>query len=139
MSEAENETMKKRLNDLEQNSLPSLRKALRDVAMEKDVAVIAREEFSTQLRMAKKRLKEAEEEQYITEEDATALREELNSLQQHTIMNPFGDTLWVKDCLNQNKELRGLLDKLRTERAYMQPLYATRAQAGSVEAEKDFI
>ncbi|KAF6171314.1 hypothetical protein GIB67_036982 [Kingdonia uniflora] len=95
MSEAENETMKKRLNDLEQNSLPSLWKALRDVAMEKDVAVIAREEFSTQLRMAKKRLKEAEEEQYRTEEDATALREELNSLQQHTIMNPLGDTLWV--------------------------------------------
>ncbi|KAF6167900.1 hypothetical protein GIB67_027678 [Kingdonia uniflora] len=43
----------------------------------------------------------------------------------------------VKDCLNQNKELRGLLDKLRTEQAYMQPLYATRAQAGSAEAEKD--
>ncbi|KAF6161112.1 hypothetical protein GIB67_007753 [Kingdonia uniflora] len=280
MSEAENETMKKRLNDLEQNSLPSLRKALRDVAMEKDAAVIAREDFSTQLRMAKKRLKEAEEEQYRTEEDAAALRAELNSLQQHTIMNPLGDmpslgnstdhlqamekelvdlklelqqellkrqqehqrveaeqvrssalmdenqvleerltaltkknsenleesasyalstqekeilekqlhdmavmverlegsrqkllievdsqsseierlfeenynlstsyeevvgvvVQWenqVKDCLNQNEELRGLLDKLRTEQAYMQPLNATRAQSGSVETEKD--
>ncbi|KAF9597928.1 hypothetical protein IFM89_022630 [Coptis chinensis] len=56
------------------NSVPSLRKALRDVAMEKDAAVTAREDFSSQLRMVKKRLKEAEEEQYITEEDAASLR-----------------------------------------------------------------
>ncbi|KAF9619016.1 hypothetical protein IFM89_004360 [Coptis chinensis] len=60
--------------------VPSLRKALRDVAMEKDAAVIAREDFSAQLRMVKKRLKEVEEEQCRTEEDAAALRAELNSL-----------------------------------------------------------
>ncbi|KAF9596113.1 hypothetical protein IFM89_007166 [Coptis chinensis] len=88
--EIENDVLHKRLNDLEQNSVPSLRKALRDVAMEKDAAVTAREDFSAQLRMVKKRLKEAEEEQYRTEEDAAALRAELNSLQQQAIMNPLG-------------------------------------------------
>ncbi|KAF9601227.1 hypothetical protein IFM89_017412 [Coptis chinensis] len=88
--EIENDALHKRLNDLEQNSVPSLRKALRDVAMEKDAAVTAREDFSAQLRMVKKRLKEAEEEQYRTEEDAAALRAELNSLQQQAIMNPLG-------------------------------------------------
>ncbi|MCL7029825.1 hypothetical protein MKW94_014221 [Papaver nudicaule] len=62
--EEENDTMQRRLNDLEQSTVPSLRKALRDVAMEKDAAVVAREDLSTQLRMARKRLKEAEEEQY---------------------------------------------------------------------------
>ena len=83
----------------EQNTVPSLRKALKDVAIEKDAAVVARvhlinfyclfvfvfsyklcislyrfsphelytlvqEDLSAQLRMVKKRLKEAEEEQY---------------------------------------------------------------------------
>ncbi|KAK6935799.1 hypothetical protein RJ641_032829 [Dillenia turbinata] len=53
-----------RLNSKEQNSIPSLRKALKDIAMEKDAAVVALEDLSAQLRGAKKRLKEAEEEQY---------------------------------------------------------------------------
>lgn len=88
--EEENDTMQRRLNDLEQSTVPSLRKALRDVAMEKDAAVVAKEDLSTQLRLAKKRLKEAEEEQYRTEEQAEALRAELNSLQQQAMMNPAG-------------------------------------------------
>ncbi|XP_026425851.1 testis-specific gene 10 protein-like [Papaver somniferum] len=88
--EEENDAMQRRLNDLEQSTVPSLRKALRDVAMEKDAAIVAREDLSTQLRLAKKRLKEAEEEQYRTEEQAEALRAELNSLQQQAMMNPTG-------------------------------------------------
>ncbi|KAK9158894.1 hypothetical protein Scep_005468 [Stephania cephalantha] len=89
MREAENDSLQKHLNDLEHNSLPSLRKALRDAAMEKDVAVTAREDMSAQLRMIKKRLKEAEEEQYKTEEHAAALSAELNSLQQQATISPF--------------------------------------------------
>lgn len=83
--EVESETLQKRLNELEQNTVPSLRKALKDVAIEKDAAVVAREDLSAQLRMVKKRLKEAEEEQYRAEEDAAALRAELNSLQQQAL------------------------------------------------------
>lgn len=89
-TEIENGMLKKRVNDLEQNIVPSLRRALKDVAMEKDAAVVAREDFSAQLRALKKRLKEAEEEQYRAEEDATALRAELNSLQQQTISGNVG-------------------------------------------------
>ncbi|OAY57827.1 myosin-16 isoform X1 [Manihot esculenta] len=83
--DVENESLQKRLNDLEQNTVPSLRKALKDVAMEKDAAVVAREDLSAQLRTLKKRLKDAEEEQYRAEEDAAALRAELNSMQQQAM------------------------------------------------------
>ncbi|KAK7261518.1 hypothetical protein RIF29_27832 [Crotalaria pallida] len=86
-SEIDNGAMSKQLNDLEQNTVPSLRKALRDVAMEKDAAVVAREDLSAQLRTLKKRVKEAEEEQYRAEEDAAALRAELNLIQQQSMTN----------------------------------------------------
>ncbi|KAM3326066.1 filamin A-interacting protein 1-like isoform X1 [Capsicum chacoense] len=86
--EVENNMMQKQLNDLEQNTIPSLRKALKDVAMEKDAAVVAREDLSALLRTIKKRLKEVEEEQYRAEEDAAALRAELNSLQQQAMTSP---------------------------------------------------
>ncbi|OMO91137.1 hypothetical protein COLO4_18589 [Corchorus olitorius] len=93
--EAEFETLQSRFNELEQNTVPSLRKALKDVAMEKDAAVVAREDLSAQLRMLKKRLKEAEEEQYrvrkqFAEEDAASLRAELNSMQQQAMNSAFG-------------------------------------------------
>ncbi|KAK9057587.1 hypothetical protein SSX86_022423 [Deinandra increscens subsp. villosa] len=84
-NKVENDMLQKRVNDLEKNTVPSLRRALKDVAMEKDAAVVAREDFSAQVRALKKRLKEAEEEQYRAEEDTAALRAELNSLQQQAI------------------------------------------------------
>ncbi|KAI3830042.1 hypothetical protein L1987_04174 [Smallanthus sonchifolius] len=90
-NKVENDMLQKRVNDLEQNTVPSLRRALKDVAMEKDAAVVAREDFSAQVRALKKRLKEAEEEQYRAEEDAAALRAELNSLQQQAISGDLGD------------------------------------------------
>ena len=39
----------------------------------------------------------------------------------------------MKDCLKQNEELRGVLDKLRTEqaKAFVEPLNAAANQAGS--------
>ncbi|XP_027342110.1 paramyosin isoform X2 [Abrus precatorius] len=85
--EIDNDAMHKQLSDLEQNTVPSLRKALKDVAMEKDAAVVAREDLSAQLRTLKKRLKEAEDEQYRAEEDAAALRAELNLIQQQAMNN----------------------------------------------------
>nr|GEU32123.1 hypothetical protein [Tanacetum cinerariifolium] len=89
-NKVDNDMLRKRVNDLEQNTVPSLRRALKDVAMEKDAAVVAREDFSAQVRALKKRLKDAEEEQYRAEEDAAALRAELNSLQQQAISGDLG-------------------------------------------------
>ncbi|KAK3018637.1 hypothetical protein RJ639_003506, partial [Escallonia herrerae] len=74
----------------ENHTVPSLRKALKDVAVGKDAAVVAREDFSAQLRTLKKRVKEAEEEQYRAEEDAASLRAELNMLQQQAMSGPHG-------------------------------------------------
>ncbi|PON49348.1 hypothetical protein TorRG33x02_317890 [Trema orientale] len=42
---AELEEQNKRLISKEQNTVPSLRKALKDVAMEKDATVVAHEDF----------------------------------------------------------------------------------------------
>ncbi|KAK2993152.1 hypothetical protein RJ640_015339 [Escallonia rubra] len=88
--ETDNDMLQMRLNGLENHTVPSLRKALKDVAMEKDAAVVAREDFSAQLRTLKKRVKEAEEEQYRAEEDAASLRAELNMLQQQAMSGPHG-------------------------------------------------
>ncbi|XP_065879955.1 uncharacterized protein [Euphorbia lathyris] len=117
--DVENESLLKRLNDLEQNTVPSLRKALKDVAMEKDAAVVAREDLSAQLRTLKKRLKEAEEEQYRAEEDAAALRAELNMIQQQAMSNPLGGMNSFGISLDQvpslEKELANLKSQLQQE------------------------
>ncbi|KAL6532684.1 hypothetical protein OROGR_013644 [Orobanche gracilis] len=101
-----------------ENTVPSLRKALKDVAMEKDAAVVAREDLSAQLRTLKKRMKEAEEEQYRAEEDAAALRAELNSLQ-HAMHNPPGSITTIGYSVDQiqamEKELSNLTSKLEQE------------------------
>lgn len=117
--EIDNGAMHKQLNDLEQNTVPSLRKALRDVAMEKDAAVVAREDLSAQLRTLKKRLKDAEEEQYRAEEDAAALRAELNSIQQQSMTNTVSTipSIGPPDHHLQilEKELAGLKLELQRE------------------------
>ncbi|XP_011089807.1 centrosomal protein of 83 kDa isoform X1 [Sesamum indicum] len=117
--EVENDMLQKRLNDLEQNIVPSLRKALKDVAMEKDAAVVAREDLSAQLRTLKKRIKEAEEEQYRAEEDAAALRAELNLLQQQAMHSPSGGITAPRYSDDQmqamEKELSNLRSKLEQE------------------------
>ncbi|KAJ9146711.1 hypothetical protein P3X46_028943 [Hevea brasiliensis] len=118
--DVKNESLLKRLNDLEQNTVPSLRKALKDVAMEKDAAVVAREDLSAQLRTLKKRLKDAEEEQYRAEEDAAALRAELNSIQQQAMSNNIlsGMTsvgISPDQVQNLEKELAGLKSNLQQE------------------------
>ncbi|MED6110343.1 hypothetical protein PIB30_041915 [Stylosanthes scabra] len=94
--EIDNDAMRKQLNDLEQHTVPSLRKALKDVAMEKDAAVVAR-----------------------AEEDAAALRAELNSIQQQSMTSPVAaispngaqpDQLQILE-----KELAGLRLQLQRE------------------------
>ncbi|XP_008792177.2 plectin [Phoenix dactylifera] len=116
--EVENDSLMKRLNDLEKNTLPSLRKSLKDVFIEKDAAVVAREDALSQLRTMKKRLKEAEEEQYRAEEDAAALRAELNSLQQQGMGNsfssiPLSDS--TEKTLGMEKEIMDLKSELQHE------------------------
>lgn len=113
-TELKNDMLQKQLNDLEQNSIPSLRKALKDVAMEKDAAVVAREDLSAQLRTIKRRLKEAEEEQYRAEEDAAALRAELNSTQQNATIGPFGG-IPIANSPDQTQAMEKELASLRNE------------------------
>ncbi|PON82683.1 myosin heavy chain-like protein [Trema orientale] len=115
MTEAENDVLHKRLHDLEQNTVPSLRKALKDVAMEKDAAVVAREDFSAQLRTLKKRLKEAEEEQYRAEEDAAALRAELNLIQQQSMSGSLSGVTSLVNPLDQIQSLEEELSSLKSE------------------------
>ncbi|KAH9626593.1 hypothetical protein KSS87_005444 [Heliosperma pusillum] len=142
--EVECETLQKRLNDLEQISVPSLRKALRDVAMEKDAAVVAREDLSAQLRTLKKRLKEAEEEQYRAEEDAAALRAELNSIHQQAINDSAGSMastmgspdqihFWEKELNNMKLEFEREL-KLRHQE--QQRLAEEQARVSALMVEK---
>ncbi|KAI3851813.1 hypothetical protein MKX03_034168 [Papaver bracteatum] len=145
--EEENDAMQRRLNDLEQSTVPSLRKALRDVAMEKDAAVVAREDLSTQLRLAKKRLKEAEEEQYRTEEQAEALRAELNSLQQQAMMNPAGIISPMGSSPDRIQALETDIANLKSElqqesllrQQEQQRLAEVQAQSSTLMAEKQVL
>ncbi|KAL2898888.1 Paramyosin [Bienertia sinuspersici] len=113
--EEECETHQRRLNDLEQNTVPSLRKALRDVAMEKDAAVVAREDLAAQIRTLKKRVKEAEEEQYRAEEDAASLRAELNSVQQQAFSDPVGGMAGMGNPPDHFHSLEKELANLKSE------------------------
>ncbi|KAJ6691831.1 hypothetical protein OIU79_013750 [Salix purpurea] len=137
--DVENETLLTQLNDLEQHTVPSLRKALKDVAMEKDAAVVSREDLSAQLRTLKKRLKEAEEEQYRAEEDAAALRAELNSMQQQAMTNQFGGISSMGISHDQvqslEKELAGLKSELQVTSLIIE---ATRATTIGRGASTDF-
>ncbi|XP_021894608.1 centrosomal protein of 164 kDa [Carica papaya] len=142
--EDENKTLQTRLNELEQTTLPSLRKALKEVAMEKDAAVVLREDLSAQLRTLKKRMKEAEEEQYRAEEDAAALRAELNSIQQqamsglHSGISSPGVSL--DQIQNLENELAGLKSQLQQEsilrRQEQQILMEEQARASALMSEK---
>ncbi|KAG0561956.1 hypothetical protein M758_9G121600 [Ceratodon purpureus] len=65
----------------DEKTVAMLRKSLDTITMERDAAFISREDMVAQLRLMKRRLQEAEEEQYKAEEDAAALRAEIKLLQ----------------------------------------------------------
>ncbi|RXI04313.1 hypothetical protein DVH24_038587 [Malus domestica] len=106
-------------------------------AMEKDAAVVAREDLSAQLRMLKKRLKDAEEEQYQAEEDAVALRAELNMLQQQAMSGSLGAMNSISNSPDQiqmlEKELASLKSALQQESHLRQqePQQLAEEQAGA--------
>ncbi|XP_017236995.1 uncharacterized protein LOC108210212 [Daucus carota subsp. sativus] len=122
--EGENETLKQNLHELEK-TVPSLRKALKDVAMGKDAAVVAKEDLSAQLRAMKKRLKEAEEEQYRAEEDAAALRAELNMLQQQAISGSLGS---VSSMANSHDQLQALETEVTNLKSQLEQVSLLRQQ-----------
>lgn len=122
---AENDSLVKRLNDLEQSNLPSLRKALKDVSIEKDAAIVAKEDALSQLRTIKRRLKEAEEEQYRAEEDAAALRAELNSLQQQNIGNLYGN---IPTTSKSEEQILALEKEIMDLKSEMQQVSVLRQQ-----------
>ncbi|KAK1308853.1 hypothetical protein QJS10_CPA09g00813 [Acorus calamus] len=131
--QVENEALLKRLNELEQNNLPALRKALNDVSMERDAAIVAREDLSVQVRSMKKRSKEAEDEQYRAEEDAAALRAELNSAQQQLMGYQFGGLHYSDSSAERIQALEKEISDLQTE---LQQELLVRQQEQHILAEE---
>ncbi|KAI4993858.1 flagellar attachment zone protein 1 [Hordeum vulgare subsp. vulgare] len=116
--EVEKDSLVSRLNDLEKNVVPSLKKSLNDISLEKDAAVIAKEDALAQLRSMKKRLREAEEEQYRAEEDSASLRAQLNTLQQQVMSNSYsGYAVGTssEQTLAMEKEIQDLQAQLKQE------------------------
>ncbi|KAJ1297799.1 hypothetical protein BS78_01G405000 [Paspalum vaginatum] len=140
--EVEKDALVNRLNDLERNVVPSLRKNLNDISLEKDAAVVAKEDALAQLRSMKKRLKEAEEEQYRAEEDSASLRAQLNTLQQQVMGNsysgyPMGTP--SEEFLAMEKEIQDLQAQLKQEsllRQQEQQKLAEESQLREQEKEK---
>ncbi|CAN1150598.1 hypothetical protein LINPERPRIM_LOCUS18118 [Linum perenne] len=112
--------------------------------MEKDAAVVAKEDLSTQLRTLKKRLKDAEEEQYRAEEDAAALRAELNSMQRQTMSNSLiGMTsmgISPEQLQSLEKELTSVKFDLQQESVMrqreQQQLLEEKVKVSALEAER---
>ncbi|VAI07334.1 unnamed protein product [Triticum turgidum subsp. durum] len=116
--EVEKDSLVNRLNDIEKNVVPSLKKALNDISLEKDAAVIAKEDALAQVRSMKKRLREAEEEQYRAEEDSASLRAQLNTLQQQVMSNSYsGYAVGTssEQTLAMEKEIQDLQTQLKQE------------------------
>ncbi|XP_024522243.1 myosin-11 isoform X1 [Selaginella moellendorffii] len=59
-----------------------LKQSVKNLTVDRDAAITSKEDVTAQLRLARKRLQEAENEQYKAEEDAAVLRAELKQLQQ---------------------------------------------------------
>ncbi|XP_070674340.1 uncharacterized protein [Malus domestica] len=87
--------------------------------------------------MLKKRLKDAEEEQYQAEEDAVALRAELNMLQQQAMSGSLGAMNSISNSPDQiqmlEKELASLKSALQQESHLRQqePQQLAEEQAGA--------
>uniref|UniRef100_A0A804LHR1 Myosin heavy chain-related n=1 Tax=Zea mays TaxID=4577 RepID=A0A804LHR1_MAIZE len=139
--EVEKDALVNRLNDLERNVVPSLKKSLNDIYLEKDAAVVAKEDALAQLRSMKKRLKEAEEEQYRAEEDSASLRAQLNTLQQQMGHTYSGYTMGTssEESVAMEKEIQDLQAQLKQEsllRQQEQQQLAEQSQLRQQEQEK---
>ncbi|CAD6210575.1 unnamed protein product [Miscanthus lutarioriparius] len=140
--EIEKDALVNRLNDLEWNVVPSLKKTLNDISLEKDAAVVAKEDALAQLRSMKKRLKEAEEEQYRAEEDSASLRAQLNTLQQQVMGHSYsGYTMGTssEESVAMEKEIQDLQAQLKHEsllRQQEQQKLAEESQLRQQEQEK---
>jgi len=139
--EVEKDALVNRLNDLERNVVPSLKKTLNDISLEKDAAVVAKEDALAQLRSMKKRLKEAEEEQYRAEEDSASLRAQLNTLQQQMDHTYSGYTMGTssEESVAMEKEIQDLQAQLKQEsllRQQEQQKLAEQSQLRQQEQEK---
>ncbi|CAD6203040.1 unnamed protein product [Miscanthus lutarioriparius] len=140
--EVEKDALVNRLNDLERNVVPSLKKTLNDISLEKDAAVVAKEDALAQLRSLKKRLKEAEEEQYRAEEDSASLRAQLNTLQQQVMGHSYsGYTMGTsnEESVAMEKEIQDLQAQLKQEsllRQQEQQKLAEESQLRQQEQEK---
>lgn len=75
----------------------ALSKALDDMTLERDAAVVAKEDLISQLRVAKRRLKEAEDEQYKAEEDAATLRSEIQAIQHSEQKSNYMPSSFIPD------------------------------------------
>ncbi|XP_066395727.1 E3 ubiquitin-protein ligase BRE1-like [Miscanthus floridulus] len=141
-NEIEKDALVNRLNDLERNVVPSLKKTLNDISLEKDAAVVAKEDALAQLRSMKKRLKEAEEEQYRAEEDSASLRAQLNTLQQQVMGHSYsGYTMGTssEESVAMEKEIQDLQAQLKHEsllRQQEQQKLAEESQLRQQEQEK---
>jgi len=122
--------------------VPSLRKTLNDISLEKDAAVVAKEDALAQLRSMKKRLKEAEEEQYRAEEDSASLRAQLNTLQQQVMGNSYSGfpmETSSEESHAMEKEIQDLQAQLKQEsllRQQEQQKLAEESQLRQREQEK---
>jgi len=115
---------------------------LNDISLEKDAAVVAKEDALAQLRSMKKRLKEAEEEQYKAEEDSASLRAQLNTLQQQVMGHSYsGYTMGIstEESVAMEKEIQDLQAQLKQEsllRQQEQQKLAEESQLRQQEQEK---
>nr|CAB3501300.1 unnamed protein product [Digitaria exilis] len=117
--EVEKDALVNRLNDLERNVVPSLKKTLNDISLEKDAAVVAK-----------------------AEEDSASLRAQLNTLQQQVMGNsysgyPMGTS--SEESLTMEKEIQDLHAQLKQEsllRQQEQQKLAEESQLRQQEQEK---
>ncbi|CAI5471298.1 unnamed protein product [Closterium sp. Yama58-4] len=124
-----------------------LRKAVEAAGIERDAAVLAKEDLASQVRVLKRRLQEAEEEQCKAEEASAALAAELRALQHSTeatvdragaAFSPDPDQLRVAEAARDaaKAELQDLRQELTGMR---QQLIAERQRAAAAAGGKEAV
>lgn len=122
----------------DEKTVAMLRKSLDTITMERDAAFISREDMVAQLRLMKRRLQEAEEEQYKAEEDAAAVRAEIKMLQasedQSESLGAMADQLRLAEQHNNalQKELQEVVLRLQQEQ---QRVSMERQRAATLNAQ----